>query len=130
VYPDQVRIEVQDAARRLIPPTSFQIAEMLAKAGSFVVGLLPGPDQLTGPDQDTIAACVIRTLAMIGGEEVWAKIKPFTAMRQSTVVDELLRGWREADFADEYAAILLSQVDFGDRVLEVRRWGCCPGCGT
>lgn len=122
VYPDQVRIEVQNAVQRLIPPTSFHNAEMLAKAGSFVLDLLPGPDEL-GSRKDAMAAFVIRTLAMIGGEEAWAKIRPFTTMHQSTVVDELLRGWREFDFDEEYARFLLSQVDFGERVLEVRRWG-------
>jgi hypothetical protein len=122
VFPDQARVDVQNAARRLIPPASFQDAEMLAKAGPFVVDLLPGPDE-SGPD---MAPFVIRTLAMIGGEEAWEKIRPFTALHQSTVVDELLRGWREFDFAEDYARILLSQVDFQDRALEVRRWGMLP----
>ncbi|MEV4312917.1 NACHT domain-containing protein [Actinocrispum sp. NPDC049592] len=122
VYPDQVRVDVQNAAKRLIPPADFHDAEMLAKAGSFVVDLLPGPDE-AGPE---LAPFVIRTLAMIGGEEAWEKIRPFTALHQSTVVDELLRGWREFDFADDYARILLSQVDFQDRALEVRRWGLLP----
>ncbi|TCO62700.1 NACHT domain-containing protein [Actinocrispum wychmicini] len=125
VYPDQVRIQVQNAAHGLIPPASFHNAEMLAKAGPFVLDLLPGPDEL-GPEKDALAAFVIRTLAMIGGEEAWEKIRPFTAMHQSTVVDELLRGWREFDFDEQYARFLLSQVDFGDRVLEVRRWGLLP----
>ncbi|MBP2324951.1 putative ATPase [Kibdelosporangium banguiense] len=126
VYPDQVRVDVQNAVRRLIPPTDFHEAEMLARAGRFVIELLPGPDQLTGPGKDTVSPFVIRTLAMIGGEEAWEKIRPFTAMHQSTVVDELLRGWREFDFADDYARFLLSQVDFGDRVLPVRRWDLLP----
>jgi hypothetical protein len=125
VYPDQVRIEVQKAAKGLIPPANFHNAELLAKAGPFVLDLLPAPHEL-GPDEDTVASFVIRTLAMIGGEEAWEKIRPFTAMHQSTVVDELLRGWREFDFDESYARFLLSQVDFGDRVLEVRRWGLLP----
>jgi hypothetical protein len=127
VDPDRARIEVQNAARRLIPPASFHDAEMLAKAGPFVIDLLPGPDELrNGPDQDATAARVIRTLAMIGREEAWEKIQPFTTMHHSTVVDELLRGWRQFDFSEEYAQTLLSHVEFGDRVLDERRWELLP----
>jgi hypothetical protein len=123
VDPHSRRVEVEEAARQLVPPVDVQQAEMLAKAGRFVVGLLPGPDELTGPGRDTVAAAVLRTLALVGGEEAWQKIRPFTAMHQSTVVDELLRGWRAFEFSDAYAAELLSRVDFGDRVLNLHRWG-------
>lgn len=123
VDPYSRRLEVEKAARQLVPPADVQQAEMLAKAGRFVVGLLPGPDELTGPNRDTAAAAVLRTLALVGGEEAWQKIRPFTAMHQSTVVEELLRGWRTFDFSEEYAADLLSKVDFGERVLNVHRWG-------
>jgi hypothetical protein len=122
VDPHSRRVEVEQAARQLVPPADVQQAEMLAKAGRFVVGLLPGPDELTGSNRDTAAAAVLRTLALVGGEEAWEKIRPFTTMHQSTVVDELLRGWRTFDFSEEYAAELLSRVDFGDRVLNVHRW--------
>ncbi|MET9259824.1 NACHT domain-containing protein [Amycolatopsis sp. NPDC004079] len=126
VDPHSQRVEVEAAARQLLPPVDVQQAEMLAKAGRFVVGLLPGPDELTGPNRDTAAAAVLRTLALVGGEEAWQKIRPFTAMHQSTVVNELLRGWRAFDFSEAYAAELLSKVDFGDLVLNVHRWGMLP----
>lgn len=122
VDPHSRRVEVEQAAGRLVPPADMQQAEMLAKAGRFVVGLLPGPDELTGPNRNAAAAAVLRTLALIGGEEAWEKIRPFTAMHQSTVVDELLRGWRTFDLSEQYAAELLSRVDFGNWVLDVHRW--------
>lgn len=53
--------------RRLIPPGNDHDVDMLAKAGSFVIGLMPGPDGLAAGDQDA-AARVLRTLAKIGGE--------------------------------------------------------------
>lgn len=122
VDPHSRRVEVEQAAGLLVPPADMLQAEMLAKAGRFVIGLLPGPDELTGPNRDTAAAAVLRTLALIGGEEAWEKIRPFTAMHHSTVVDELLRGWRTFDLSEDYAAELLSRVDFGNWVLDVHRW--------
>jgi hypothetical protein len=128
IDPEHVRTDVLAAVRRLIPPATFQDAEMLARAGSFVVDLLTGPIEVgkyadeTGADRAEVAARVIRTLAMIGGEEAWEKIQAFTGTDHGAVIDELLRAWRQFDHSEDYARTLLSNVDFSDRVLEVHRW--------
>jgi hypothetical protein len=128
IDPEHVRTDVIAAVRRLIPPAGFEQAEMLAKAGSFVIDLLPGPIEVgkhaeeTGGNRSMIAACVIRTLAMIGGEEAWDKIQAFSGTHRGVVIDELLRAWRQNEYAEDYASTLLSNVDFGDLVLEVHRW--------
>lgn len=128
IDPEHVRTDVMAAVRRLIPPAGLEQAEMLAKAGSFVIDLLPGPIEVgkyaeeTGGDRSMIAACVIRTLAMIGGEEAWEKIQAFSGTHRGAVIDELLRAWRQNEYAEDYASTLLSNVDFGDLVLEVHRW--------
>jgi energy-coupling factor transporter ATP-binding protein EcfA2 len=124
VDPDQVRVDVQEATQGLIPPTAVEAAELLAKAGPFVVDLLPGPDELA--EEPETAARVIRTLAMVGGEEAREKLRLFADMHHSTVIDELLRGWRAFEFSEEYATDLLSHVDFRDRVYEERRWDMLP----
>jgi hypothetical protein len=129
VDPDQARVNVQQATHGLIPPETVEIAELLAKAGNFVVELLPGPDDAelaARPDREAAAARVIRTLAMVGGEEAREKLRLFADMHHSTVIDELLRGWREFEFSEEYALDLLSHVDFRDRVYEERRWDMLP----
>lgn len=72
---DEIRDQVHQAARRLIPPATLDDAELLAKAGPFVLELLPGPDGL----DDEQAARVIRTAAMIGGEGARDTIARFTA---------------------------------------------------
>lgn len=127
VDPDQVRVDVQNATRGLIPPATVEAAEMLARAGAFVVDLLPEPNELDArPDREEAAARVIRTLALVGGEEAREKIRLFADMHHSTVIDELLRGWRLFEFSEEYAADLLSHVDFRDRVYEERRWDMLP----
>jgi hypothetical protein len=38
------------------------------------------------------------------------------------VVDELLRAWRRSEDPERYARMVLADVDFGDRRLEVRGW--------
>ncbi|WP_433281048.1 NACHT domain-containing protein [Pseudonocardia xinjiangensis] len=128
IDPERVRTDVLEAVRRLIPPRSFQDAEMLARAGTFVADLLPGPIEVgkyadeRRVDRGGVAAYVIRTLAMTGGEEAWDKIEAFTDTDRGAVIDELLRAWRQFDYSEKYARTLLSRVDFGERVLEVHRW--------
>ncbi len=115
---DQIREQVHRAARRLIPPATLDDAELLAKAGPFVLDLLPGPDGL----DDEQAARVIRTAAMIGGEGARDTIARFTGIDQSVVIDELLRAWRLSEDPEKYATTVLADVDFGDRRLEIQRW--------
>ncbi|MFI5611892.1 NACHT domain-containing protein [Amycolatopsis sp. NPDC051903] len=125
IEPEHVRTDVLAAVRGLIPPAGFDEAELLAKAGSFVIDLLPGPAEIgrhTSEDPDLVAARVIRTLALIGGEESWEKIQAFSRTHRGSVIDELLRAWRHNEYSEEYAATLLSTVEFGDFVLEVHRW--------
>jgi hypothetical protein len=115
---DAIRDQVHQAARRLIPPASLDDAELLAKAGPFVLELLPGPERL----DDEQAARVIRTAAMIGGEGARDTIARFTGLDQSVVIDELLRAWRLSEDPERYATTVLADVDFGDRRLEIQRW--------
>jgi hypothetical protein len=127
IDPEHVRIKVMAAVHRLIPPAGFDQAEMLAKAGSFVLDLLPGPLEIGRYSEESgtradIAARVIRTLALIGGEAAWDKIHAFSDTHRGAVIDELLRAWRQNGYAEEYARTLLSNVDFGELVLEVHRW--------
>jgi hypothetical protein len=115
---DEARRMVERAAGRLIPPTTLDDADLLARAGPFVLDLLPGPQGLTSQQ----AACVVRTAAMIGGEGVRERLAEFVPIAESRVIDELLRAWRRAEDPESYARTVLAEVDFGDRSLEVRGW--------
>lgn len=67
-----------------------------ADEDSFVIGLMPAPDGLAAGDQDA-AARVLRTLAKIGGEQAWGKIRLFVAMHDSSChqrAAECLAGFR------------------------------------
>jgi hypothetical protein len=114
----EVRTLVEQAAARLIPPDNPEDAELLAKAGPFVLDLLPPAAGLT----DTQAAAVVRTVALIGGEEARTKIAAFAGMDQAVVIDELLRAWRQADDPEDYARTVLATVNFGGSRVDVRGW--------
>lgn len=114
----EVRTLVERAAARLIPPDNSEDAELLAKAGRFVLELLPDAAGLT----DSQAAAVVRTVALIGGEEARVKIAQFANLDEAVVIDELLRAWRQADDPEEYARVVLAEVNFGERRLDVRGW--------
>ncbi|WP_433265387.1 NACHT domain-containing protein [Actinosynnema sp. CS-041913] len=114
-----VRDEVRRAVSRLIPPTTMTDAETLASAGAFVRDLLPDtPDGLS----DIEAACVVRAIAMIGGEGALEKIHPFAELDESVVLDELLRAWRNSPNPEDYARTVLAEVDFGDLRVDLRGW--------
>jgi hypothetical protein len=115
---NEARALVQAAAARLVPPATLDDADLLARAGPFVLDLLPGPEGLT-PHQ---AACVVRTAAMIGGEGVRERLAAFVPIAEARVIDELLRAWRRSDDPDGYARTVLADIDFGDHTLEVRGW--------
>lgn len=115
---DEVRRLVEEATAQLIPPASLDEADVLARAGPFVLDLLPGPEGLTTEQ----AAAVVRTAAMIGGEGVREKLSAFVSAGESRVIEELLRAWRRSDDPEGYARAVLAEVDFGDRSLEVRGW--------
>ena len=115
---DGMRETVQAAAARLIPPTTFEDAEYLARAGRFVLDLLPGPEGLT----EHQAACVVRAIAMIGGTESLDRLGRFSEANQPMVIDELMRAWRVATAPEEYARTVLAEIEFGDPEVTLRGW--------
>jgi NACHT domain len=118
IDPEDVRSRVWDAVRTLIPPATFDDADALARAGAFVLDLLPGPAGLSEDE----AARVVHTAARIGGDGAWEKIAPFAATNETMVINELLSGWRLSSDPEEYASVVLAKVDFGDLRVPVRRW--------
>lgn len=119
VEPAEVRDQVRRAIARLIPPARPDAAEMLARAGGFVLDLLPGPEaELT----ESQAAGVVRAAAMIGGPAAVLKIREFATGHHSMVIEELLRAWRQVADPEDYAKTVLADVDFGDRLVPLSNW--------
>jgi hypothetical protein len=118
VEPADVRTRVERATAALIPPSSDERAMALARAGEFVVDLLPGPDGL----DEHAAAYVVRTAALIGTEAARDLILRFIPGQPAPrIVDELLRAWRATPQPDEYARTVLAPVRFGDVTVAVHR---------
>jgi hypothetical protein len=115
---NEIRVTVERAAARLIPPSSFEEAALLARAGDFVIGLLPGPQGLSEQQM----AHVVRTIATIGGSPSLEKIRLFSDVNERMVIDELLRAWRESDDPAEYARTVLAHIEFGEREVKVQGW--------
>jgi hypothetical protein len=113
-----IRVTVERAAARLIPPSSFEEAALLARAGDFVIDLLPGPEGLSEQQM----AYVVRTIATIGGAASLEKIRLYSEVNKTMVVDELLRAWRESDNPKEYARTVLAHIEFGDREVKIQGW--------
>ena len=118
VEPAEIRSRVERATADLIPPLTGERAQALARAGDFVVDLLPGPEGL----DDQAAAYVVRTAALIGTEAARDLILRFVPAEPTPlIVDELLRAWRAAPQPEEYARTVLAAIRFGDATVAVHR---------
>jgi transcriptional regulator with XRE-family HTH domain len=69
------RRQVQERAARLLPPRDDTDARELAAIGPAILELLPGPDGIENDE----AIAVIKTAALIGGDQAMAFLKRFWA---------------------------------------------------
>lgn len=108
-----VRVQVNRAIAKLIPPRGQAAADQLAEAGPFVLDLLPDPRSV---DEEQ-AVLVVRAVARIaarwnppGGVE---KILQYiVAGFSSRMINELLEAWgRHGDY-ETYARDVLGEIDF------------------
>ncbi|WP_455681814.1 hypothetical protein [Streptomyces violascens] len=84
-----VRGEVEERARELMPPRTWDEAEALAKVGPLVLELLPGPEGLSEQE----AACVVRTAGLIGGNAALGVVRRFREDEQPMVRVQLGMAW-------------------------------------
>jgi hypothetical protein len=103
----KVRQLVQNQARTLMPPRSIKEAEALANAGEFVLDLLPMPT-----DEDE-AAAILHTAMLIPGEDSLELISRLTKETGRLLdVEQLVGVWDSFDTV-EFAAAVMSHLDFG-----------------
>ncbi|MFB9553895.1 NACHT domain-containing protein [Streptomyces roseoviridis] len=111
----EVRREVGERTRVLVPPRSFRQAEELAKVGELVLPLLPGPDGLSEQE----AEAVVRTAAVVGGDAALQVVARFRGDRRSTVGFQLGASWSSFDPV-EYLEAVLSDPAAAEYHLSVR----------
>ncbi|MFB7649532.1 NACHT domain-containing protein [Streptomyces sp. NPDC056084] len=100
-----VRADVEARARELMPPRTLAEAEELAKVGSLVLELLPGPEGLSEGE----AAAAARTCGLVGGEAALSLLSRFVVDERSMVRVQLSRAWEKFDAAD-YSERILAQT--------------------
>ncbi len=109
-----VRREVEDRARELVPPRSTEDAEELAKAGELVLELLPGPEGL----EEGTAAAVVRTAARFEGDAALAVVSRFRRDSRFLVAFEVSEAWNSFD-TESYARDVLAAAPWDTSYLHV-----------
>ncbi|MET9554518.1 NACHT domain-containing protein [Streptomyces sp. NPDC006645] len=98
-----VRREVEQRSRALLPPRSYDEAVELAAVGPVILGLLPGPEGL----EDDEANAVAITASEIGGDAALTVLKKFRA--SSATAFALANAWDRFDTHD-YAREILAHM--------------------
>ncbi|WP_335936086.1 NACHT domain-containing protein [Streptomyces sp. PTD5-9] len=99
----EVREEVERRTGDLLPPATTEDVEALAKVGELVLGLLPGPDEVTERE----AAAIVRTAAEIRGDAAYEVVCRFRDDDRLLVADALSMAWSSFD-AETYAREVLA----------------------
>ncbi|MFB7052839.1 NACHT domain-containing protein [Streptomyces vinaceus] len=98
----QVHKEVQARTAELLPPRSPAEAAELAKAGELVLELLPAPEGLS----EAVAAAVVRTAALVGGDRALPVIAGFRQDDRYDVGHEVSESWGRFPTTDYVDAVL------------------------
>ncbi|WP_240555550.1 NACHT domain-containing protein [Streptomyces albus] len=105
-----VRTEVEERARKLIPPRSIDEAKALVPLGGVVLELLPNPGELEADEAEAVA----HLTAQMGTDAALAKLVHFREHRASAVLDQLGGHWDRYDtkkYANEIIGWLARSPD-------------------
>ncbi|MDX3370731.1 NACHT domain-containing protein [Streptomyces sp. ME02-6987-2C] len=102
-----VRGRVEDGLATHVPPTTFEAAREVARAGGdLVLGLLPGPED--GIDDGT-AARVVHTAVSVGSEAALQFLSRFREHTGADVQEFLATSWNRFD-REQYAREILAHL--------------------
>ncbi|REH21723.1 NACHT domain-containing protein [Streptomyces sp. 2114.2] len=102
-----VRGRVEDGLATHVPPTTFEAAREVARAGGdLVLGLLPGPED--GID-DSTAARVVHTAVSVGSEAALQFLSRFREHTGADVQEFLATSWNRFD-REQYAREILAHL--------------------
>lgn len=101
--PQELRDELHEALRVVLPPRNMTEAAAVASAGELAAPLLAR----YSTDGASAAAASVRALSLIGGESALSSLEHYKGDRRVTVARQLIRAWSAFD-ADEYARRILA----------------------
>ena len=101
----EVKGEVEERLKLLIPPKNMTDAKTLAAAGELAVKYLAKKSKYTAP----ITAACIRTLTLIGDDTALEMLEGYAEDTRSTVINELYRAWDSFD-RETFARRILSRT--------------------
>jgi len=113
--PPDLRREVQEAVRILLPPKNMTAARTIARTGGFALDLLAR----TEPKSATEVAATIRAASEIGDPAALPLLARFGKDPRKSVVKELLRAWPKFD-PEEYARTVLNNYPLDDEWFHIR----------
>jgi len=115
VYLDEVtRTATHQRVQALMPPGNRAEVREFAALGTFVLPLLPGPAGLS----PSSAVLVVDTLALIGDEACYPRLREFVDHQRSSVRRALVQAWSSFP-ADSYAREILAATRLNDIDLKV-----------
>lgn len=117
VLEEEIREQIADRIRALIPPPDDTAAAKLTSLGSYVLSLVPGPEGLT----DREARAVVQVIRDVGGLASLPLLRRFAGHPSRDVRGVLLTAWPRHP-AEEYAREVLSHVPLHDaQIIVVNR---------
>ncbi|MFF3542200.1 NACHT domain-containing protein [Streptomyces platensis] len=102
----RVRDEVNERARAILPPRSYEESQLLAEVGPLVLELLPGPEGL----EDDEAQEVVVTAALIGSDAALEVMKRFRNHPAIAVLHQLALSWPQFE-TDTFAREVIQHLD-------------------
>ena len=118
----ELRQEVNEIAKSLLPPASIDAAESLASAGEIVLEVMA--DHLPGNQGQAIAS--VRLASMVGGPDALQLIGTI-ASRHSNIHTEIIRAQRAFD-PMEYARTVFTKAKLGS-IIEINDEALLPYLG-
>lgn len=112
--PPDLRREIHEAVRILLPPKNMTAARTIARTGGFALDLLAR----TEPKSATEVAATIRAASEIGDPAALPLLARFGKDPRKSVVKELLRAWPKFD-PEEYARTVLKDCPLDDGGIEI-----------
>jgi hypothetical protein len=114
VLAEEVRERIADRVRALIPPPDDTAAAKLASLGSYVLPLVPSPEDLTARE----AKAVVQVIRDVGGPASLPLLGRFAGHPSHEVREVLIAAWSRCP-AEEYAREVLARVPLEHEVVAV-----------